>query len=103
MVKTFRAVLVALVLSLATAHGTAFAQAVAGSQLSGVVRDPSNSALPGAEVTVVKTDTGMTRTTFTGSDGACVLPNLPVGPYQLRVSLQGFTSYVRDGIVLQVG
>src|SRR5262245_60465242 len=45
----------------------------------------------------------MVRTVFTGPDGAYALPNLPVGPYQLKVVLQGFTTYIRDGIVLQVG
>src|SRR5262245_16473485 len=82
---------------------TASAQAVAGSQLSGVVRDSSNAPIPGAEVTVTKTDTGMTRTVFTSQDGAYAFPNLPVGPYQLKVVLQGFNTYVREGIVLQVG
>ena len=42
--------------------GHASAQAVAGSQLSGVVRDASGGVLPGAEVTVTKTDTGAIRT-----------------------------------------
>lgn len=83
--------------------GTGWAQAVAGSQLSGVVRDPSGGAIPGSEVTVTKTDTGMVRTVFTGSDGTYAFPNLPVGPYQLKVVLQGFNTYVQDGIVLQVG
>jgi hypothetical protein len=45
----------------------------------------------------------MIRTVFTGADGAYALPNLPVGPYQLKVVLQGFNTYIRDGIVLQVG
>ena len=43
------------------------------------------------------------RTVFSGADGTYSLPNLPVGPYQLKVVLQGFNTYVRDGIVLQVG
>ncbi len=81
---------------------TAAAQAVAGSQVSGIVRDASGGALPGADVSITKTDTGLVRTTFTGSDGTYTLPNLPVGPYQLKVALQGFTTYVQDGIVLQV-
>ena len=84
-------------------HGTAWAQAIAGSQLSGVVRDSSGLAIPGVEVTATKTDTGHVRTVFTGVDGAYALPNLPIGPYQLKVVLQGFNTYVRDGIVLQVG
>ena len=81
---------------------SAHAQAVAGAQVSGVVRDASGGALPGAEVTITKTDTGLVRTVFTNTDGSYVLPNLPVGPYQLKVVLSGFTSYVQDGIVLQV-
>ena len=95
-------VFVSVTLLALVASGTASAQAVAGSQLSGVVRDSSGGAIPGAEVTVTKTDTGMTRTVFSGVDGTYTLPNLPIGPYQLKVTLQGFNTYVRDGIVLQV-
>ena len=100
--RLVRASLIASALVCA-AHGTAWAQAIAGSQLSGVVRDSSGLAIPGAEVTATKTDTGAVRTVFTGVDGAYALPNLPIGPYQLKVVLQGFNTYVRDGIVLQVG
>ena len=85
------------------ARGDAWAQAIAGSQLSGVVRDSSGLAIPGVEVTATKTDTGNVRTVFTGADGAYALPNLPIGPYQLKVALQGFNTYIRDGIGLQVG
>src|SRR5438128_6438238 len=95
--------MVGVVLASLLASGTGWAQAIAGSQLSGVVRDSSGGAIPGAEVTATKTDTGQVRTVFTGADGAYALPNLPVGPYQLKVVLQGFNTYVRDGIVLQVG
>lgn len=100
--RTLPALLGVFILSFVS-NGTALAQAVAGSQLSGVVHDSSNAALPGAEVTVTRTDTGLMRTTFSGADGAFALPNLPVGSYQLKVALQGFTTYVREGIVLEVG
>src|SRR5580765_6353759 len=101
-VRLVRASLIVVALVCAT-HGTARAQAIAGSQLSGVVRDASGGAIPGAEVTATKIDTGAVRTVFTGVDGAYALPNLPIGPYQLKVVLQGFNTYIRDGIVLQVG
>jgi hypothetical protein len=91
-----------MVLFVLATHNSASAQAVAGAQISGTVRDSSGGTIPGAEVTVTKTDTGATRTVFTSADGVYVLPNLAVGPYQLKVVLQGFNSYVRDGIVLQV-
>src|SRR6266508_6527522 len=99
---TLAGILLGILALISPAIPLAYAQAVTGSQVSGVVRDTSGAVLPGAEVTITKTDTGLTRTVFAGSDGSYVLPNLPVGPYQLKVVLQGFTTYVRDGIVLQV-
>src|SRR4030095_10380571 len=101
-VKAFRS-LIGVVLLCLVSPVLARAQAVAGSQLSGVVRDASSAPIPGAEVTVTKTDTGMVRTVFTSVDGIYAFPNLPVGPYQLKGVLQGFNTYLRDGIVLQVG
>ncbi len=82
--------------------GVAWGQAVSGSQVSGVVRDTSGGALPGAEITITKTDTGQTRTVFAGGDGGYTIPSLSAGPYELRVALDGFTTYVQKGIVLQV-
>jgi carboxypeptidase family protein len=84
------------------AVSAAWAQAVAGSQVAGVVRDSSGGVLPGVEVTITNTDTGASRTVVTGSEGAYVFPNLPVGPYRMKVVLQGFNTHVQDGIVLQV-
>ena len=72
-------------------------------QLDGRVTDESQGVLPGATVTVIQTDTGLTRTVVTDADGAYVLPNLPTGPYRLEVSLPGFRSYAQTGLVLQVG
>ena len=58
--------------------------------------------MPAAEVKVTQTDTGLVRATQTGADGSYVLPNLPVGPYKLEVSKEGFAAFVQSGIVLQV-
>ena len=101
MLTNLKVVMAIGALSVLTASA-AWAQAVAGSQVSGAVRDSSGGALPGAEVTITKTDTAAVRTVFTDENGAYVIPNLPVGPYQLKVALQGFNTYVQDGIVLQV-
>ena len=72
-------------------------------QLSGRVTDESGAVLPGATVTMTQTETGFARSDVTDGNGAYVLSNLPVGPYRLEVSLQGFRTYVQTGIVLQVG
>ncbi|MBV8903116.1 MAG: TonB-dependent receptor, partial [Acidobacteriia bacterium] len=77
-----------------------FAQAT--SQIQGVVKDASGSAVPGADVKATQTDTGTVRSAVSESDGGYVLPNLAVGPYRLEVSKQGFTTYVQTGIGLQV-
>ena len=60
------------------AAGTAWAQAVAGSQVSGVVTDSSGGAFPGVEVTITKTDTGIVRTVVTQADGDYTFPE-PAG------------------------
>lgn len=77
-----------------------FAQAT--SQIQGVVRDETGSAVPAAAIKATQTDTNVTRTTTTGADGTYVLANLPIGPYRLEISKQGFSTYVQTGIVLQV-
>jgi hypothetical protein len=84
------------------ASAVLFAQSAATSQISGTIQDASGLAVPGAEVRAVQTDTGSTRTAVTGNDGNYVLPSLPIGPYRLEVSKQGFAKYVQNGIVLQV-
>ncbi|HEX9366056.1 MAG TPA: carboxypeptidase-like regulatory domain-containing protein, partial [Vicinamibacterales bacterium] len=80
-----------------------FAQSVAVAQLSGTVLDDSGGALPGVEVTVTQTDTGMTRFVITGDKGEYVFTNLPVGPYKLGSKLSGFSTFEQTGIVLVVG
>src|SRR5258705_1004799 len=72
-------------------------------ELSGRVTDTSGAVLPGVTVTMTQTATQATRSAITDADGTYVISNLPTGPYRLEVSLQGFRSYVQNGIVLQVG
>ena len=71
-------------------------------QMNGAVHDPTGAAVPGAEVKATQTGTGAVRTTTTGADGAWVLPNLTIGPYQLAITKMGFSEYIQTGIVLQV-
>src|ERR1017187_5446021 len=75
----------------------AFGQAVAVAEIQGQVLDPSGSAIPGATVKAVQTDTQFTRTTTAGADGGYVLPNLPLGPYRLQDNRQGFQTYWPTG------
>src|SRR5215831_10639918 len=76
----------------------AWAQATA--QITGTVRDQSGAVLPGVDVTLTQTETGVPRSAITNEAGVYVLPNLAVGPYRLEVSLPGFRPFVQTGIVL---
>jgi len=96
----YRGLLLCLILAV---PASASAQTVAIAQVSGVVVDESGGALPGVEVQVTQTATGLTRFAITGERGEYVLPNLPVGPYKLTAQLQGFSVYAQSGITLQVG
>ena len=49
-----------------------------------------------------QTDTGISRTVNSEADGAYIISNLPLGPYQLEVNKDGFSTAVQSGIVLQV-
>src|SRR5688572_3898210 len=80
--------------------GDVWAQATA--QISGTARDQSGAVLPGVEIRVTQSETGVARDTITNETGSYVLTNLPIGPYRLEASLPGFRTYAQTGIVLQV-
>jgi len=78
----------------------AWGQATA--QIHGVVQDMSGAAVAGASVKTTRTETGLTRTATSESDGGYILTNLPIGPYNVEITKDGFTTAVQSGIVLQV-
>jgi hypothetical protein len=69
--------------ALALAQGTT-------ADIVGRVTDGSGAVLPGATVTVEHTATGDVRTTTTSETGDYVFTLLPIGPYTVRIELQGF-------------
>src|SRR5215472_2253789 len=95
----------ALILTMSSAilAPTCWAQAVAVAEVGGLVADQSGALISGAQVKITQTATQLVRTTTTDTQGRYILPNLPVGPYQLEVTAAGFKTYVQSGIVLQVG
>ena len=66
-------------------------------QINGTVRDSTGLAVPGATVKATQTATGVARTVTSGTDGGYVLSNLPIGPYLLEVTKEGFTKYAQSG------
>jgi hypothetical protein len=93
-------VLCVLIASLSLTSINGWAQATA--QITGTVKDPSGAVLPGVDIKVTQTDTGITRSTISNETGTYVLANLPLGPYRLEAALTGFRTFVQTNIVLQV-
>jgi carboxypeptidase family protein len=101
MICLSRLLALALLLLFLGATG-AFPQATAVVQISGTVQDPNGAAVVDADVKATQTSTGFVRSAKTGPDGAYTLSSLPIGPYQIEVSVAGFKTFKQQGIVLQV-
>src|SRR3981189_1855414 len=59
------------------------------STITGVVKDPSGSAVPGARITVRNEATGVERQTVSADSGTFSVTNLPSGFYTVTVEGQG--------------
>jgi Carboxypeptidase regulatory-like domain/TonB dependent receptor len=70
--------------------------------LLGGVQDQSGAAIVGATITLTSTDTGISTSTTSGSDGTYVFPQVAVGRYSLEVTMAGFRRVEQTGIVLNV-
>lgn len=82
----------------------ALAQSEAGSAtLNGTVVDPSGASIPGARLTVVNSDTGLTRETRASEAGLYSFPRLPAGRYELSAEMPGFKITKRSDLRLNVG
>ena len=70
--------------------------------INGLVLDPSNRVIAGADVLVINDVTGVRYPSKTNNEGIYVVPNLPPGPYRLQVSKVGFKTLIKPDIVLNV-
>ena len=84
-----RVVRFAFVCLLVVSSQLAFAQSKSAS-LSGIVKDASGAAVPGASVTVRNVATNQTRQTQSDDHGRYVLPNLDIGGQEITVNIAEF-------------
>jgi len=70
--------------------------------ITGRVTDPSDAAIVAASVKATNTGTRLEFRTATTSAGTYVLPQLPIGSYELTVEASGFRKALRKGIELNV-
>lgn len=81
--------------------GLMFAQSPLGT-ITGTISDTQNARVPGVEVTATQVGTGLSFKATSSGDGTYVIPNLPVGRYEVEASAAGFKSFRRTDIVLEV-
>ncbi len=85
-----------------TAHSFAQSQATTGT-LQGFVKDETGGVLPGAQVVVRHTETGLSRELVTDATGYYRAISLPSGTYEVSASQAGFSTLRQTGIVLSLG
>ncbi len=81
--------------ALACAQPAAAQQSVDYASVSGRVTDQQGAVVPGALVSARQTQTNVTTETVTDSSGRFRFPYLKIGPYELKVRLQGFSDLTR--------
>jgi hypothetical protein len=92
-----------LVITLIVALGLAvpaYAQLATGN-IYGMVADESGAALPGAAVSLK--GSGATMSTTSGADGRYRFLNLPPGSYTVSVALTGFSTVIRENVIVNTG
>jgi hypothetical protein len=78
----------------------AFAQ-IQGGSISGTVKDEQGGVLPGVTITAQGLDA--TQTFVTEGGGEYRFLNLAPGPYKVTAALSGFTTVVREDVIVAVG
>ena len=70
------------------------AQATATGTVRGTATDTSNAVVMGAQVTLINTETNLTRTSTTSVAGEFIFEQLPPGHYTVKISKEGFAAGV---------
>ena len=91
----------ALALLLLTVGTIAFAQSYTAS-IRGIVTDPTQASIAGAQIVATDTQRNIQQTTTADAAGRYVMTNLPPGRYVLTVEARGFKKYVGEALDVQV-
>src|SRR5512140_2042410 len=70
--------------------------------VQGTVTDSSGAAIPGVQVKIVSTETGLTRTVMTSDDGNYSASELPPGSYSVSFTKPGFRAATLKGVDVSV-
>jgi hypothetical protein len=70
--------------------------------ITGTITDPSGAAVPKAEVVVMNAEHGIRRTSTSNGSGDFLFASLPIGSYDLTITVEGFKKYEAKGIALVI-
>jgi len=70
--------------------------------VTGSVLDPTGASVPGVEVRLTKTDTGVTAAGVTNEAGKFTIPFLLPGTYRVTAAKAGFKTYVQDNVPVRI-
>jgi hypothetical protein len=73
-----------------------------GGRIRGTVTDASGAAIAGAKVTLINEATSAARDAETNATGGYLFLEVPVGTYEVDITITGFKKYVRKGIPLNL-
>jgi Carboxypeptidase regulatory-like domain len=82
---------------------SAFAQTSGAGTINGTVSDVAQAVIPGASVTVINTDTGVSHAYTTNSSGIYAAPFLLPGHYKVSASAPNFGTVEASNLTLLVG
>jgi len=74
-----------------------------GGEIDGVVMDAQAGVLPGAAVSAIHVESGYRFERVTDASGRFFLAPLPVGRYDISVTVSGFKSFTQRGVIVLVG
>jgi hypothetical protein len=103
MVRSILKVSVVLSLAVSALAARPVSAQITTGTLSGSVRDAQGAVVPGATVTLVSAVRGTRTDTQTSTDGDFVFPNVTAGTYLVRVTMDGFKTLERPGVVVSPG
>ena len=71
--------------------------------ITGVIQDSSGAIIPGAQVSVTDTDTGLTLKTVSDGSGVYVFSPIKIGNYTVTANAQGFKTTTQEHLHVDVG
>lgn len=71
-------------------------------RIAGTIMDPTGASIPGAKITTIHVQTGLTRNFESQADGRYLTLPLRIGQYRIEVEAEGFKRSIREGVVLQL-